>query len=82
MQAHRSLSNGSLVGPLTDESTPARATPLDAYDGVRILTRVHRSLLYGYSVEDPRGFVARLDAERDLLRLRSQLNRTIFGFEV
>jgi hypothetical protein len=82
MQASGSLSKGSLVGPLTDESTPKRAVPLDGFDALRILTRLHRFLLYGYQVTTPRDLVARLDAERTALRLRGDLHREIFGFRV
>lgn len=82
MESPRSLSPiGSLVGLLTDESTPPRAVPLDTFDAVRILTRVYRWLLYGYSVNDPHDVIARLDAERDLLRLRGQFHHEMFGFE-
>jgi hypothetical protein len=82
MQAPGSLSKGSLVGPLTDESAPTRAVPLDGFDALRILTRLHRFLLYGYTVHGPHDLVARLDAERDVLRLRGDLHREIFGFRV
>lgn len=82
MQAPRSLSKGSLVGPLTDESTSPRDVPLDGFDALRILTRLHRFLLYAYQVQNPNDLVARLDAERDVLRLRGNLHQQIFGFRV
>ena len=82
MQAHGSLSKGSIVGPLTDETTPARVRPLDAYDGVRVLTQIQRFLLYAFVVQTPQDLVARLDAERDVLRLRGNLHQQIFGFRV
>jgi len=81
-QAGGSLSNASLIGSLTDESTPKRGVPLDGYDALRILTRLHRFLLYAYQVETPNDLVARLDAERDVLRLRGNLHQQIFGFRV
>jgi hypothetical protein len=83
MKAPGSLSNHhSLIGSLTDESTPARTVPLDDFDALRILTRLHRFLLYAYQVETPNDLVARLDAERDVLRLRGNLHQQIFGFRV
>ena len=81
-QAPRSLSNASLIGPLTDESTPKRTVPLDGFDGLRILTRLYRFLLYAYQIETPKDLVARLDAERDVMRLRAQWNRELFGWDV
>jgi hypothetical protein len=81
-QAGGSLSNASLIGSLTDESTPKRSVPLDGYDALRILTRLYRFLLYGYQIENAKDLVARLDAERDVMRLRSRLNRELFGWDV
>lgn len=79
-QDSRSLS--TLVGKLTDEETPPRATPLDEFDALRILTRLHRFLLYGYQVKTPNDFLSRLDAERDVLRLRGNIHNDLFGFRV
>ncbi|MGC2815393.1 MAG: hypothetical protein WA207_08300 [Candidatus Acidiferrum sp.] len=77
-----SLPQETLIGLLTDETAPARTMPLAIYDAVRILTRINRWLLYGYVIRDEFDLLARLDAERSVLRLRSEMNREIFGFDV
>jgi hypothetical protein len=82
MEAPGSLPKGSLVGLLTDESAPKRIVPLDGFDALRILTRLQRYLLYAYPVRGAHDFVARLDAERDVLRLRGDIQNDVFGFRV
>jgi hypothetical protein len=78
-QAPRSV---SLLGQLTNEETPPRSAPLDEFDALRVLTRLYRFLLYGYTVHGPHDLVDRLDAERTVLRLRGNLHEKMFGFRV
>jgi hypothetical protein len=70
----------SLIAKLTNTAS-TRPWPLTDRDAILILTRVYTRLLYTTS-EDPMDFVSRLDAERDLLRLRSELHVKVFGTRV
>lgn len=58
----------------TNELADARLTPRD---GVRFLIRIHRFLLLAYLVGDEFDLVARLDAERDCIRLRNAICREL-----
>ena len=68
----------SLVAQLTDAATPIRFSPLTKTDATVILSHVYTRLLFAPCV-DPGDLLARLDAERDLLRLRSQIHNEVFG---
>jgi len=80
MQAPGSLSKGSLVGPLTDESTPRRIIPLDGFDALRVLSRVYRYVAHGYVARDVHDLHARCDAETVLTGLRNELQKELFGW--
>jgi hypothetical protein len=68
----------SLVAQLTDAATPLRSLPLTKREATVILSHVYTRLLFAPCV-DPGDLLARLDAERDLLRLRSQIHNEVFG---
>jgi hypothetical protein len=74
------LPEGSLLARLTDRDG-LRPENLKPREGIAVLTRLYRALLYAYWVKDANDFVARLDAERDVLRLRKELYKETFGLE-
>jgi hypothetical protein len=67
------LPEGSLTARLTDQSTP-RVEDLNPRQGIAVLARIYRRLLYSYRPADASDFFTRLDTERDILRLRKELS--------
>ena len=73
------LPPGSLLARLTDrDSLRPDLTPRE---GIVVLNRLYRALLYSYWVKDANDFVARRARHRVVLRLRKELDKEIFGLE-
>ena len=73
IMANEMLPEGSLVARLTDQSAP-RVENLGPRQGIAVLARIYRSLLYSYRPADADDFITRLETERDILRLRRELS--------
>jgi len=75
------MNAASLLGRLTNAGTPPCSIPLSPKDGIVILSRIYATMIYS-ACGDAHDAVAKLQAEADLLRLRREIHKQVFGVEL